>query len=489
MNRKIIFLLFAVLAAGIFTGCEKDDPIPGPGDPITGDPGNGNDDDDDNGGDDDNGVTPENIPAFPGAQGGGMFVTGGRGGDVYVVSSLEDNTSEGTLRWAVNKEGPRTIVFAVSGTIFLNSELRINNGDLTIAGQSAPGGGITLANYSVRVAADNIIIRFLRFRMGDDKAYEGDAIWGRRQKDIIIDHCSMSWCTDECASFYDNENFTLQWSIVAESLNESVHGKGAHGYGGLWGGYNASFHHNLLAHHKSRNPRFYGIRDGIEREKAEMVNNVIYNWGSNSAYGGEGGEYNIINNYYKAGPATKSNRSRIFEAYYEGTYGKFYLNGNYVEGFEDVTADNWLGFDLKSGGNKESLKVVTPFDITEVDFTSPQEAYEKVLEHAGASLWRDAVDERIVEETASGTATFGGSWGAGLGIIDTQGTVGGWPDLEAGEAPVDSDNDGMPDAWEIEKGLDPSDPADANGYDLSSYYTNLEVYLNNLVNSKIEFGN
>ncbi len=471
-----------MLTAVIFVGCEKEDPIPGPGDPTTDEPGNGDDDDDDD-------IVPDEIPAFPGAQGGGMFVTGGRGGDVYVVNTLEDGPAEGTLRWAVDKEGPRTIVFAVTGTIYLNTELRISNGDLTIAGQSAPGGGITLANYPVRISADNIIIRFLRFRMGDERNVEGDAIWGRQQKDIILDHCSMSWSTDETASFYDNENFTMQWCLIAESLNESVHGKGAHGYGGLWGGYNASFHHNLLAHHKSRNPRFYGVRDGIEREKAELINNVIYNWGSNSSYGGEGGEYNIINNYYKSGPATKSNKDRIFEAYYLGSYGKFFVEGNLVGGFPDVTADNWLGIDLKSGGNKEDLKALSVFEITEVEFTSADEAYEKVLEHAGASLWRDTVDARIVEEVANGTATFGGTYGDGLGIIDTQGTIGGWPELKEGIAPADTDQDGMPDAWETEKELNPNDSNDASGKDLSNYYTNLEIYLNNLVSNTINFGN
>jgi hypothetical protein len=485
MTKKLFLLLFTFLMAVAFWSCEKDEPIPGPGDPTVEDPDDNGDDDDD---DDDPVVNPDEILAFPGAEGGGMYTKGGRGGDVYVVTSLEDTYTEGTLRYAVGQGGPRTVVFAVSGTIFLNSELKISEGDLTIAGQSAPGGGITLANYPVTVAADNVIIRFMRFRMGDVKNAEGDAIWGRRYKDIIIDHCSMSWSTDECASFYDNENFTLQWSIIAESLNESVHGKGAHGYGGLWGGYNASFHHNLLAHHKSRNPRFYGIRDGIEREMAEMVNNVIYNWGSNSSYGGEGGQYNIINNYYKSGPGTKSNRDRIFEAYYEGSYGKFFVEGNFVNGFPDVTQDNWQGFDLKSSGDIEDLKASDRFDITAVEYTSAQEAYNLVLEHSGASLWRDAVDERIIEDVANGTATFGGSWGAGLGIIDTQEDVGGWPEIEEGTAPTDSDNDGMPDAWESDNDLNPNDSSDASKKDLSNYYTNLEVYLNEQVSSKINFG-
>jgi hypothetical protein len=426
--------------------------------------------------------------AFPEAEGGGMYTTGGRGGDVYVVTSLEDGVSEGTLRYAVGQSGARTIAFTVSGTIYLNSELKISNGDLTIAGQSAPGGGITIANYPVTVSADNVIVRFLRFRMGDANGVEGDAIWGRRHANIILDHCSMSWSTDECASFYDNENFTMQWCLIAESLNESVHDKGAHGYGGLWGGYNATFHHNLLAHHKSRNPRFYGLRDGIEREMAGMVNNVIYNWGNNSSYGGEGGQYNLINNYYKAGPATESHPDRIFEAYYEGAYGTFYVNGNYVDGYPSVTEDNWLGIDLKSGGDKSTLVANSRFDITEVNYTSAAEAYDKVLEHVGASLSRDAIDERIVGEVLNGDATYGGVYGEGLGIIDTQSTVGGWPELEAGTAPADSDNDGMPDEWESQNGLNPDDATDASGNKLDDTYTNVEVYLNGLVADGLGFG-
>ncbi len=478
MIKKIHYLLFVVFLAAAVMSCEKEDPIPGPGD-VT------NDDEDPG----DNGtVNPDSVIAFPGAEGGGMYTKGGREGDVYIVTSLEDNISEGTLRWALGKQGARTIVFQVTGTIYLGSELRISNGDLTIAGQTAPGGGITLANFPVTVSADNVIIRFIRFRMGDEMKVEGDAVWGRRQKNIIIDHCSMSWSTDECASFYDNENFTLQWCLIAESLNESVHGKGAHGYGGLWGGYNASFHHNLLAHHKSRNPRFYGVRDGIEREMAEMANNIIYNWGENSSYGGEAAKDNIINNYYKAGPATKKNPDRIFEAYYENSYGQFFIEGNFVSGFPEITENNWLGVDLKSSGDLETLKAESRFPVIPVEYETAQEAYDHVLNHAGASIYKDAVDERIVNEVTSGTATYGGSWGDGLGIIDSQSDVGGWPDLPAGNAPADADKDGIPDEWETAKKLNSADASDASGHDLNNSWTNLEVYLNSIVKEKINFG-
>src|SRR5690554_3113144 len=487
MSIKNIMTVVLIITMTLFAGCEKEDPIPGPGEPGNEDP-IGEEDEDDEDEEEDDGDEPAEGLAFPGAQGGGKYTSGGRGGSVYVVHTLNDGNTEGTLRWAINQPGPRIIVFAVAGTIFLNSELRISNGDLTIAGQSAPGGGITLAGYPVRIAADNIILRFLRFRMGDVTNVEGDAIWGRRQKDIIIDHCSMSWSTDETASFYDNEHFTMQWCIVSESLNRSVHGKGEHGYGGLWGGYNATFHNNLLAHHKSRNPRFYGVRDGIERERAEMINNVIYNWGDNSAYGGEDGEYNIINNYYKSGPATRSNQSRIFQAYKGSDYGRFYVDGNYVEGYPSVTTENWVGFHLKDGGDKSALRVNKPFPITKVNIVSAEEAYERVLEHVGMSMYRDVVDTRIVEEVRNGTATFGGSYGDESGMIDSQDTVGGWPVSEPVSAPLDADGDGMPDAWELARGLDPADSTDGAAYGLSNEYTNLEVYLNELVKEKIGFG-
>ncbi len=415
--------------------------------------------------------------AFPGAEGFGRFTTGGRGGQVIEVTNLNDD-GPGSLRAAIESDQVRTVVFRISGTIELESELIIAHGNITIAGQTAPGDGICLKNYPLIVAANNVIIRFIRIRLGDEKGFEGDAISAIGNRDLMIDHCSFSWGIDEVASCYDNEYFTMQWCLISESLHHSLHHKGDHGYGGIWGGKGASFHHNLLAHHTSRNPRFNGGRTHgqPELELVDFRNNVIYNWGANSSYGGEGGYYNLIANYYKPGPATQK-KDRIVEPW--DNTGRWYVADNYVVGSPAITRDNWAGGVQGKYWNK--IRLDSPVPVAPVITQPAEQAYEMVLKNVGVIFpRRDAVDCRIIEEVRTGTATYGGIWGPGTGIIDSQQQVGGWPELKTGEVPIDSDHDGMPDAWEIAHGLDPYDPSDRNGDLNGDGYTNLEDYLNRI---------
>lgn len=437
--------------------------------------------------------------AFPGAEGGGKYTSGGRGGKVLYVDNLNDK-GPGSFRKAVETDGPRTIVFRVSGNIELQKPLYIKNGDVTIAGQSAPGDGICLVNFGIKIEAGNVIIRFIRVRPGDKAKDEMDAISGIRQKNVIIDHCSFSWATDETASFYDNENFTLQWCIISESMNKSAHSKGEHGYGGIWGGKNASFHHNLLSDHSSRNPRFCGSRytNNPETEMVDFRNNVIYNWGHNSTYGGEEGNYNMVNNYYKSGPATSAKiRNRILDltqSFFNASFnkdtlgaGKFYIAGNFVDEFPDVSKNNWDKGVQGNGVNAETKlksKLTKPVQHEKIKTQKATQAYMLVLKNAGANLRRDAVDQRILAEVSSGKEQFGETFGGGkLGIIDSQDAVGGWPILKQETPLSDSDNDGMPDAWELAKKLNPNDPNDAIKYNQDKNFTNVEVYLNSLVSS------
>jgi hypothetical protein len=425
--------------------------------------------------------------SFPGAEGSGKFTTGGRGGAVYIVTTLADSAKKppvGSLRWALNKTGPRTIVFAVSGTIELKSTLKVTKGDVTIAGQTTPGDGICIKDHTFRVEADNVIIRCMRFRCGNNITPEEapDAITVTRHKNLIIDHCSMSWSVDETASFYDNEKFTLQWCLISESLDNAGHPKGPHGYGGIWGGTGVSFHHNLLASHTSRNPRFCGARyhpDTMDSELVDFRNNVIFNWGFNSSYGGEMGKQNMINNYYKSGPATKQSvRNRIVEPY--DSLGRWYIDGNYVDGYPDVSTNNWQGGVQGKYAKSSEIRVSSPFPTADVLTQSAEEAYILVLKNAGAILpKRDVLDERIVNETKTGKCTYGDSYGSQTGIIDSQRNTEGWPVLKTYNVPSDSDNDGMPDTWEKSKGLNPNDPEDRNVRS-SSGYTMLELYINGL---------
>ena len=480
------------------------------------------------------------TPAFPGAEGYARYTTtGGRGGAVYHVTSLADTKEPGTLRHAIGKTGPRTIVFDVSGTIELNEPLSINKGDITIAGQTAPGDGICLKNHSLAIKADNVIIRFIRCRLGDQEKDENDALWGRNHKNIIIDHCSMSWSTDECSSFYNNENFTLQWCILSESLRTSIHAKGNHGYGAIWGGQKASFHHNLLACHDSRNPRFCGSRytNRPDLELVDLRNNVIYNWSGNGCYGGAAMGINIVDNYYKPGPATDAkvaNRVMAIDisssdgdfAPIKGVLGQYHISRNYFEAGHQLTEataakvnkDNWTGIRNNTGHSLDELKRDDPLEVDAVTTHTALKAYELVLKYAGCSHKRDDIDIRIVEETRTGTAQFiGRNEHNGLGdepcpngpcehcdngvihwksqnypkggLIDSQSDLkpseagsdwSAWPALKSLLKLTDSDNDGMPDEWEIANGLNP-EKYDANGRNLSTAYDNIEVYINSLV--------
>ena len=411
--------------------------------------------------------------AFPGAEGFGRFTSGGRGGEVLAVTNLNDD-GEGSFRAAIAAQGARTIVFRVSGTLVLQSELRITNGDLTIAGQTAPGDGVCIRDYPLIIAADNVIIRYLRVRLGDVRRLQEDAVSCLGRKNLILDHCSLSWGIDEVASFYDNENATVQWCIVSESLDSSFHKKGKHGYGGIWGGKGASFHHNLFAHHANRNPRFNGSRTHgkPEEELVDFRNNVIYNWRDNSSYGGEAGRHNLVANYFKHGPATGATKNRIVEPY--DASGKWFVADNFVEGFAEITANNWAGG--VQGKFSKAGRVDAPHAFAPITTHTAEQAYELVLANAGAVLpKRDAIDTRIITEVQNGIATVGNA-----GIINSQTEVGGWPELHSTLAPKDEDRDGMPDDWEREHGLDPSNPKDRNEDFNGDGYSNLEDYLNTL---------
>ena len=458
------------------------------------------------------GTAQDKLLAFPGAEGGGCYVTGGRGGKVYHVTTLEDDAKNpGSLRYAVDQKGPRTIVFDVAGTIELKSDLVVNNGDLTIAGQTAPGDGICLRNYCFHIKTDNVIVRYIRSRLGDDSGAETDAAWARNQKEIIVDHCSFSWSVDETASFYGVENFTMQWCYITESLAASTHVKGAHGYGGLWGGNKASYHHNLLAHHYSRTPRLVGNDEFPEKCLIDMRNNVIYNWGPVlGCYGGGGGSYNFVNNYYKPGPATNEKPAiagRITQAGVDDTFfehGVFYLSGNRF----DYTSP-YLGSKAQQNAkasdedNYEGLHIVESEYATKDDYIADREfvvrpttthtaeiAYEKVLRYGGCCLRRDAVDERVANDVRTGGYSYvsgdKGSNGSTGGLIDAPEDVGGYVEYTATELEMrnklDSDGDGIPDNWEDMYGLDSADPSDALTTHKSGYSW-FEYYLSTLVNS------
>ncbi|GAB2607645.1 Ig-like domain-containing protein [Kribbella endophytica] len=413
------------------------------------------------------------VPAFPGAEGAGKWSKGGRGGTVYEVTTLNDS-GPGSLRDAVSASD-RTVVFRVSGTIQLESQLLIAGNNLTIAGQTAPGGGICLTGHStgIKGGAHDIVIRYLRFRLGDANAVADDAFntnvpgsVSPEIRNLVIDHCSFSWAVDECLSPYGNYDVTVQWCIVAEGLALSTHPKNRHGYGGIWGGQQNTYHHNLIAHQGGRQPRF-GYTEGINLE-VDYCNNVIYDHGYTSVYGGEWSNgINIVGNYYKPGPTTLTEVAPVVLSANRG--GAWYVGGNHVDGHPDVTAHNRRGIRYPIGGINE---LDQPFALTEQVAVEPAtKAYEAVLANVGAILpRRDAADARIVNDVRNGTGR----------LINSQKEVGGFPSLVTTEAPLDSDHDGIPDWWEQANGLDPNDPTDAQKL-APNGYTYLENYLNSIV--------
>lgn len=447
----------------------------------------------------------DRMIAFPTAEGYGKYTVGGRGGKVIAVTNLNDS-GPGSLRAAVNEGGPRTVVFRVSGNIELSSNIAIKNPYITIAGQTAPGGGICLKGGSLSIDANQVIIRHIRVRYGDINPAESDAVGSRGQKNVILDHISASWSVDETMSVYGCDSITVQWCMITESMFYSHHVKGAHGFGGIWGSNHSSYHHNLLAHHASRNPRF-----ASNAGYTDYRNNVIYNWGYNSCYGGEFHDpynpqpinctyINMVNNYYKPGPATTpgSVSYRIANPSYRDSmadYGKWYINGNYMYGNQAVTQDNWSG-GVQMSGSYSYCRQREPWPAMPINEQTAEQAYALVLANAGATLPdRDVIDCRIVEEVEGGYALYEGPKYKELktvadnsvpcGIIDSQEDVGGWPVLQSLPAPADTDVDGMPDSWEEANGLDPKNPSDRNRLHTSGY-TALEVYLNELCGEYVE---
>ena len=376
--------------------------------------------------------------AFKGAEGCGKYSLGGRGGKEYVVTSLADDGSEGTLRHAVEAEGPRIVTFAVSGDIHLTAPLNIENPYLTILGQTAPGEGITLRDHNVYITADHVIMRYLRMRLGSEAKVEADAVGARHCRYLIIDHCSISWATDENASFYNFADATIQWCIISEALNSSVHHKGKHGYGGIWGGRNVSFHHNLFAHNNSRNPRFdhprlYWNNDLLRyRGTVDFVNNVVYNWGMKAIYGGEEGWFNVRNNYFRPGPATRTLDGEWLDISTSETTsmipGNFHVSGNRydVSAVRKGNSEGKLPDYVKITGRQRVYEENSkkPFAIrVSLPEQDADAAYKAVLKSAGASQKRDALDRRIISEVRKGLALYKGSVTGIPGIIDDEDDV------------------------------------------------------------------
>lgn len=417
------------------------------------------------------------VLAFPHADGFGKYTVGGRGGRVIEVTTLEDGGGiPGSLRAAVEAECPRVVVFKVAGTIDLVSSLDIKNPYITIAGQTAPGQGITIKGYTFYIKTGQVIIRNLRFRLGDFREADAMDIASKTPfSHVILDHCSLSWGVDETLCIKNGDNITVQWCFITEGLHDSVHSYGKHSKGALVSGSHGQrvgFHNNLFAHHDARSPRPQGLLSPAEDDTGfffDFTNNVVYDWGRSYAAKNLDKDQlctaNFINNYFIAGPSSKASNILVDK----NPNFRFCLTGNYMNG--NQPADEYKLVTYEDFVKPDGWKLDAPFDNWMTTVRPAEKAYSMVLAHAGASLRRDSCDDRIVREVLNGTGR----------IIDSPAEVGGWPMLETGEAYLDTDRDGTPDAWEIARGLNPNDPSDGPLDSDGDGYTNLEDFLNELM--------
>ncbi|MCM1078160.1 MAG: pectinesterase family protein [Bacteroidales bacterium] len=505
----------------------------------------------------------DGLRAFPGAEGYGAYVTGGRGGEVCYVTRLDDcsddNLVKGTLRWALRHDNggrPRTVLFNVSGTIYLTSKLRLQYGDVSILGQSAPGGGICLAGYNMYINKDNVIVRYIRFRAGDIPVTSMTGLDMENAKRVILDHCSMTWSMEECLTAYDTDYTTVQWCIIGEGLYNSKNSKGARAYATQWGGEHSTMHHTLITNSHSRAPRFNGVRSPSNtrgehdyKVDSEFANNVVFNWSNAGAQ--YGGEYDkdkvemsswakadpgydrvyLLNNYYRPGPSTRINTANArYWCSPSSPYGEWYLSGNKFEvdgtystktgvwskeELEKVNADNLYGTGTSAAGRGVNLTGTNsasylmkeiPYALSGMTYESADEAFAKVVTMAGASLPRyDEVDRRMLDEAAGKRAPMfaGASLAGEYGIIDSPDDIrldnpgtymadgkayGNYPFLGMAEGDryaVDTDGDGMPDAYEKAMGFDQDNAADGNDV-AANGYTNLENYLNGIADGTLD---
>jgi pectate lyase len=422
------------------------------------------------------------LTAFPGAEGWGRYAQGGRGGAILKVTNLDDS-GPGSFREAVMHTGPRMVVFEVSGTIDLKTPLDIHSPYLTIAGQTAPGDGICLKRFPLRIRnTHDIIIRGIRIRPGIESGLIGsqiDVIDLDSSHNVIVDHCVFSWSVDEGINTWHGARLvTVQWCVMSEPLRHSIHEKGDHGYNASIGGYKASFHHNLLANAAARNPSIAGNNQN-PTVMLDFRNCVISNWEHRSC-DGKPLSINLVNNYYKPGPATNENVkrriARIDNAEKLGFSCLWYVEGNHVEGFPDISSSNWAGgVDFEQGSSAERNRSKIAFESAPVVTQPATAAYELVLKYAGCYLNRDSQEKRIIEQVRTGKYTSTSN-----GLIDRVEQAGGWPLLKTGKLPQDTDHDGIPDAWEQKNSLNAADPADAKSM-AANGYMNIENYVNSLL--------